>query len=100
MINHDGREGLITVDTTDCPINEPTPFSTKNYSFKFKGPGARFELGVATQSSNIVWVSEPHQPHQNDLIVFRKQLKLMLEDGRKRLPMGFIVASLTRSSAR
>ena len=88
LINHDGREGLITVDTTDCPINEPTPFSTKNYSFKFKGPAARFEVGVATQSSNIVWVSGPHQPHQNDLIIFRKQLKLMLDDGEKAIADG------------
>ena len=55
----------ISVDGTDCPIQEPKRedgekgVDKKWYSHKFKGSGLRYELGVATHSSDIVWVNGP-----------------------------------------
>ena len=56
--NLDGNEGneiRISIDGTDCPIQEPSPFSPKWFIHKFKGPDIRYELGVAI-NGNIVWV--------------------------------------------
>jgi hypothetical protein len=49
----------MTVDGTDCRINEPTPFEKKWYSHKFKGPGLRYEVGVCIQTGYICWVNGP-----------------------------------------
>jgi hypothetical protein len=49
----------VTVDGTDCRINEPKPFNPKWYSHKFKGPGVRYEVAVCIQTGWIVWVHGP-----------------------------------------
>jgi DDE superfamily endonuclease len=49
----------MTVDGTDCMIQEPLPFSPKWYSHKFEGPGVRYEIGVGIQTGWIVWVNGP-----------------------------------------
>jgi hypothetical protein len=47
---------LISVDGTDCPIQEdPFPFSSRWYCHKFKGSGLRYEIGVCIQTGWIVW---------------------------------------------
>lgn len=59
LINDNGSTCKITVDGTDFRIYEPTPFSSRWYSHKFKGPGLRYELGVCIQTGEIVWVNGP-----------------------------------------
>ena len=41
-----GNRCLISIDGTDCQIQEPTPFSPKWFSHKFNGPGIRYEVGI------------------------------------------------------
>ena len=54
----------ITLDGTDCPINEPGSatggFSPRWYCHKTKGPGVRYEVGVSLQLGDIVWVNGPY----------------------------------------
>jgi hypothetical protein len=49
----------ITLDGTDCKIQEPFPFDPRWYSHKFKGPGQRYEVGLCIQTDWIVWVNGP-----------------------------------------
>jgi hypothetical protein len=42
------RFSTVTVDGTYFRINEPTDFSTKWFSHKFKGPGVRYEVAIST----------------------------------------------------
>lgn len=58
-MDDNGSICLVTVDGTDCPIPEPSPFSRKWYSHKFHGPGVRYEVGVCIQTGWIVWVNGP-----------------------------------------
>ena len=44
---------LKSLDGTDFRIREPSPFSTKWWSFKFNGPGLRYEIAIEAESSNI-----------------------------------------------
>jgi DDE superfamily endonuclease len=55
-----GSIAKITVDGTDCPIQEPSVFSGRWYSHKFKGPGLRYEVGVCIQTGWIVWKNGPY----------------------------------------
>lgn len=64
-------ESYVSVDGTDCPIHEPTPFGSSFYSEKVNGPGLRHEVGVSVSSSRIVSVSGHFKPGEmNDLSVF------------------------------
>jgi hypothetical protein len=47
----------VTLDGTDCPIQEPQPFNEKWYSHKLNGPGIRYELGLNIITADIVWVN-------------------------------------------
>ena len=48
---------LVSLDGTDCRIQEPSPFSPKWYSHKFHGPGLRYEVGLNSRNGDIVWVN-------------------------------------------
>ena len=40
----DGKtKALMTVDGTDCIVNEPWPFDKKWFSKKFNGPGVKYD---------------------------------------------------------
>jgi hypothetical protein len=54
-----GSTCKISVDGTDCPIREPTEFSSRWYSHKFRGAGLRYELGICIQSGWVVWKNGP-----------------------------------------
>lgn len=45
------------MDGVDFPILEPTPFSSKWYSHKFRGPGIRYEIGLCIRTGKIVWAN-------------------------------------------
>jgi len=52
----------LSVDGTDCRINEPrNPFSKKWYSHKFKGPGVRYEIALNIRTGEICWINGPFQ---------------------------------------
>ena len=45
----------VSLDGTDCSIEEQTPFSREWYSHKLNGPGLRYEIGLNIASGDIVW---------------------------------------------
>lgn len=47
----------VSLDGTDCRIQEPTPFNKKWFSHKTKGPGIRYEIGISIGKGDIVWAS-------------------------------------------
>jgi hypothetical protein len=49
----------VSIDGTDCLINEPRPFSGKWWSHKHNGPGLRYEVGLSIRNSEIVWIKGP-----------------------------------------
>lgn len=69
----------MSIDGTDCRIQEPTPFDSKWYSHKFRGPGLRYEIGVSIDEGNIIWANGPFQCGSwPDVVIFRSQLKQRL----------------------
>jgi hypothetical protein len=73
---------FVTVDGTDCRIQEPTPFDKKWYSHKFKGPGVRYEVAVCIQTGWIVWVNGPYMcGRYPDLKIARDRLHYYLLEG-------------------
>ena len=70
-----GKTCKVTVDGTDCPINDPKPFNTRWYSHKFRGAGLRYELAVCIQTGWIVWVNGPYPCGSfPDITIFRHRL--------------------------
>ena len=77
----------MTVDGTDFRINEPTPFWPGWKSFKFNGPGVRYEVAECIRSGDLVWINGPFPCGQwPDLKIFREALIYELRDGE--LPVG------------
>jgi hypothetical protein len=50
---------LVTLDGTDCPIQEPTDFESRWFSHKFKSAAVRYEVGICIQTGWIVWKNGP-----------------------------------------
>lgn len=74
----------ISVDGTDFRIEEPTPFSPKWFSHKFRGSGVRYELGVALGTTQIVWVNGPFPAGSySDQRIFRTTLLQLLLENEK-----------------
>lgn len=70
----------MSVDGTDCPVEEPSPFSTAWYSHKFRGPAVRYEVALSIHDARIVWASGPWPAGQYpDLKVFQQGLKPLLK---------------------
>lgn len=55
--NSGSKKMNVSLDGTDFPIREQTPFDKKWYSHKLKGPGVRYELGLSIVEGDIVWAS-------------------------------------------
>lgn len=73
-----------SVDGTDCPIQEPSPFNSCWYSHKFKGPGVRYEVGLSISTARLIWVHGPFPCGSfPDLKIFRLGMKRVLRPGEK-----------------
>ena len=71
----------VSVDGTDCPIEEPSPFDKKWFSHKFKKAGLRYEIAVSIFSGDIVWFNGPFPCGEwPDIAIFRSGLKDMLDN--------------------
>ncbi len=46
-----------SLDGLDLPILEPTPFSPKWFSHKFRGAGVRYEIALNIRTEDIVWTN-------------------------------------------
>lgn len=62
MMADPGQICKVTVDGTDFRIEEQFPFSKKWFSFKFKGPGLRYEVAICIKTGWIVWINGPFPP--------------------------------------
>lgn len=51
-----GQTCFCSLDGLDLKIQEPTPFSPKWFSHKFRGPGLRYEIALNIRTGEIVWV--------------------------------------------
>lgn len=48
---------LVSLDGTDCPIQEQSPFNKKWYSHKLNWAGIRYEVVLCIRTGRIVWVA-------------------------------------------
>jgi hypothetical protein len=60
FLKDNGSRCKVSVDGMDCPIREPSDFSSRWYSHKFRGAGLRYELAICIQTSHLVWVNGPY----------------------------------------
>ena len=74
----------MSVDGTDFRVSEPKPFNKKWFSFKFRGAGLRYEIGICIRRGRIVWTHGPFPagPH-TDLKIFRAALRKVLRQNEK-----------------
>jgi hypothetical protein len=76
----------VTVDGTDCRIQQPTTFGKKFdkrwYSHKFRSSGVRYEVAVCIATGLIVWIHGPFPCGSfPDIKIFRLGLKQQLANG-------------------
>ena len=82
----DGYLYMLTVDGTQCQIQEIRPWSEIWFSHKFNGPGLNYEIGILIHKPHLIWVRGPTPPGQfNDATVFKQALMQRLPVGRKAL---------------
>jgi hypothetical protein len=78
----EGNRAAVTVDCTDFKVQETYPFELELWSFKYNGPGLRYEIGVCIDTGLIVWLNGPYLPwSMNDLSIFRHRMMWALADG-------------------
>jgi hypothetical protein len=83
------QNARVTLDGTDFAIQEPSPFNPGWYSHKFKGPGLRYELGVAIATGWIVWINGPFPCGSwPDLKIARHGIQLYMDPGEKYIADG------------
>jgi hypothetical protein len=83
-MSDNGSQAKISVDGTDCMIVEPTEFSGRWYSHKFRGPGLRYEVGLCIQTGWVVWRNGPYPCGAfPDLKIARDKLVHNLQYGEK-----------------
>ena len=73
---------IMSVDGTDCPIEEPRPFSKSWFSQKFKGPGVKHEVALDVLTGECVWIKGPCKASQSDITICRSGLKHSVPDGK------------------
>ena len=75
---------MLTVDGTDFKIQQPTVFSTRWFSHKFKGPGVRYEVAVSIKGGDICWTNGPFPCGAwPDISIFRSGLMEKLRPGER-----------------
>ena len=75
---------ILSVDGTDFRILGPKPFWKGWFSFKFRGPGLRYEVALSIQRGDICWSNGPYPAGKwPDISIFRDKLKLMLKKGER-----------------
>jgi hypothetical protein len=74
----------VSCDGTDFRIHEQKPFWKGWYSYKYNGPGLRYEVAICIQTGAIVWINGPFPCGKwPDIRIFRNDLKKELDNGEK-----------------
>ena len=75
---------MVSVDGTDCMIQQPSPFISKWWSHKFNRPGVRYEVGLGIQNVDIFWVNGTFPCGEwPDIKIFRNKMKISLGPGER-----------------
>ena len=65
-------------------IFEPSPFSGKWFSHKFRSAGLRYEIAVSIERGRLVWVNGPYPCGKfPDVCIFRHRMKIVLANNEK-----------------
>jgi len=65
-------------------------FISKWHSYKFNGPGVKYEVGVCIKTGFIVWTNGPHKGGMGDAAIFTEKLAgLLAEDKGVEVDAGF-----------
>ena len=82
-VGANGSRAKVSVDGTDCPIEEPRPaFNPKWHSHKLNAAGLRYEIGMCIQTGLMVWINGPYPPGSwPDLRIFRHRMVDALDNG-------------------
>lgn len=70
----------VSLDGTDFRVREPTPFSKKWYSHKFKAAGTRYELGLSVKESGFPCGEWPDIKIADELYCKKAAKELTLAD--------------------
>ena len=73
---------IVSVDGTDCPIEEPRPFDKAWFSQKFKGPGVKYEVALDVLTGCCVWINGPFKASKSDITIYREGLRQLIPEGR------------------
>ena len=77
----DGKsQCLMSIDCTDCMINEPWPWSKQWYSQKFNSPAIKYEVDVCIGTGHIEWINGPFEASANDATIAIQGLLTKLAD--------------------
>ena len=76
----EGDDTLITVDCTDCDIEEIQPFKAVYWSHKSNHAAFKYEVAVSIRGGDIVWVSGPWPAAVSDKKIFALHLAEHLGD--------------------
>ncbi len=77
-----GSKCTVSIDEIDFRICEPTPFDSKWFSHKFRGPGLHYEIGICIPTGWIVWVKGLYECGDwPDIEIARAELHDALEYG-------------------
>ena len=83
-----GNACKISLDGTDCPIQEPQPFNPKYFSHKFNGAGVKYEIGVCIKTGWVCWFNGPFPCGNPDITIARLGVVEYLEPNEKILADG------------
>lgn len=73
---------ILSVDGTDCRIQEPRPFSKTWFSQKFKGPAVKYEVALDVLTGRCVWINGPFRGSKNDVTIYREGLRQLIPPGK------------------
>jgi hypothetical protein len=88
FMRNKGNKCKVSIDGTDCPINEAQPFNPNYFSHKFHGPGVKYEVGICIITGGIVWFHRPFPAGYPDVRISRigicnylEKKEMILADG-------------------
>lgn len=73
------------VDGTDCPTQEPSPFSSRHFSHKFNSAGFRYQV-TTSRKGDLIDVDGPHRPgckYGSEKAIFERGVMSYLDDGEE-----------------
>jgi hypothetical protein len=72
---------ILSVDGTDCPVEEPRPSDKGWFSQKTKGPGVKYEVAFDVLIG-CVWISGPYKASKSEITIYRQGLRQLIPPGK------------------